>query len=141
MDTALAGVSSWTLCPVHRRDAAGAIRAVWPPAVEAGLRQLAAVPRGGGATTVVPDTAGTPSIVAPAEGTRFHAVEGMTDQRVVFKVAGVPDGEQLYWFRNDGYCGTTTAPAPFLWPPERGTHRFTVSSASGAADQVTITVE
>jgi membrane carboxypeptidase/penicillin-binding protein PbpC len=140
MDTALAGVSSWTICPVHRRDAAGAIRAVWPPEVEAGLRQLAAAPRNG-ATAAPADDAGTPSIAAPAEGTRFHAVDGLADQRVAFKVAGVPDGERLYWFQNDGYRGTTTAPAPFLWPPERGSHRFTVSRASGAADQVTVMVE
>ena len=87
------------------------------------------------------DEAGTPAIVAPAEGTRYRAVDGLADQRVVFKVTGVPDGERLYWFQDDGYRGTTTAPAPFLWPPERGNHRFTVARASGVADQVTVLVE
>jgi hypothetical protein len=58
-----------------------------------------------------------------------------------FKVAGVPDGVRLCGFQNDGYHSTTTAPSTFRWPPMRGSHRFTVSRASGAADKVTVMEE
>ena len=53
----------------------------------------------------------------------------------------MPDGVRLCGFQNDGYHSTTTAPSTFRWPPMRGSHRFTVSRASGAADKVTVMEE
>jgi penicillin-binding protein 1C len=136
-DVALAGCSSWAICPVHVRDAAGAIQTVWPPEVAAGLQTLSANPASGAAT----NTASALAIAAPATGTRFHVVDGIANQQVVFKVTGAATGETLYWFRNDRFIGVSTAPAPFFWTPERGPSRFVVSSVSGAADSVELAVE
>ncbi|MEI7899076.1 MAG: penicillin-binding protein 1C [bacterium] len=133
-DLALKQCSSCGICPVHVRDSQGAVQARWPPEVTAFLEAQAhgrtQAPAGGGLR-----------IVSPADGTVYRLVDGMTAQRVAFKVSGVAGSEPLYWFCDDVLEGAGTGGAPFFWTPERGTHRFVCSAVSGAASAVTLRVE
>jgi len=131
-DFALSRCSLCAVCPVHARDAAGAVVERWPPEVAEYLRL-----RGDAAG----DVAGPLRILVPAEGAVFRLVDGMAAQAVAFSVAGAAPGEPLYWFRNDAPEGEGRGGAVFLWKPQRGTHRFVCATASGASAAVTIRVE
>jgi penicillin-binding protein 1C len=136
-DWALQQCSSCAICPVHVRDAQGAVRTRWPAEVTAFLEDRAA--QAGG--DVSPARVGGLKIAAPADGTVCRLVAGMDAQRIVFKVAGVAAGEPLYWFRNDVLEVSGTGGTPFLWRPVRGTHRFVCADLSGASSAVTVRIE
>jgi len=134
-DLALRQCSSCGICPVHVRDAQGAVQTRWPQEVAAFLEA-----RNAGAVSGAPAGNGL-KIVSPAEGTVFRIVDGVASQQVVLKVSGGDGSGPLYWFRNDVLEGTGAGGAPFFWTPERGTHRFVCSDISGSASTVTIHVE
>jgi len=132
-DWELRQCSSCGICPVHVRDAQGRVVERWPADTAAYLRARA----GGRADMPV----GGLKIVAPADGAVYRMVDGLVSQQIAFNVTGAARNEPLYWFRNDALEATVTGGSPFLWTPERGTHRFVCATLAGTSSRVTIRVE
>jgi penicillin-binding protein 1C len=132
---ALKECSSYSICPVHVRKADNTVMVKWPRDVEEFLTSQ----RKGPLQPSV--TENELKILQPYNDTTFRIVDGMSNQQVVFNISGAAPGEPVYWFRNDALEGTSSGINPFFWKPERGTHRFTCSTLSGAAASATITIE
>ena len=132
-DVYIDGTTLWTPCAVHVRGADGSVEEKWPPEVQSGLRAI-------GRTESIRDTA--LRIVAPTDGTRYKFFDGIdAAQTAVIRLSGVGKGETVYWFINGRMLKTTMGNAPLTLPLERGTFAVTAATESGAADQVTLTVE
>jgi penicillin-binding protein 1C len=132
---ALKECTSYTTCPVHVRTAENTIAIKWPREVEEYLTSQQKGP-------VQPSaTESELKILQPYTDSTFRLVDGMANQQVVFKISGATPGEPVYWFRNDILEGTSAGVIPFFWKPERGTHRFTCATLSGAAASAVITIE
>jgi penicillin-binding protein 1C len=132
---ALKECSSYAICPVHVRTADNTVTIKWPRDVEEFLTSQRKGPLQPSATE------NELKILQPYSDTTFRMVDGMSNQQIVFKISGATPGEPVYWFRNDALEGTSKGVNPFFWKPERGTHRFTCSTLSGAAASATITIE
>ena len=135
-DLALRQCSSCGICPVHVRDAEGGIRERWSQDVAAFLERTR--PGGGEGPAAEGQVL---RMVSPADGSVFRIADGVTFQRILFKVTGMAAGEAVYWFLNDLPVRTTVGTNPFSWAPERGTYRVVCSSASGHTASVKIRVE
>ena len=132
-DVYIDGTTLWTPCAVHVRGADGTVAEQWPPEVQAGLQAISR-------SESVRETA--LRIVAPSDGTRYKFFDGIdAAQTAVIRVTGVGEGESVYWFVNGRMVKTTTGNEPLALPLEVGTFSVTAATESGAADQVTLTVE
>ncbi len=132
-DVYIDGTTLWTPCAVHVRGMDGNVEEKWPPEVQSGLQAI-------GRTESVNETA--LKIVAPSDGARYKFFDGIdAAQTAVIRLSGVGKGETVYWFVNGRMAKTTTGNAPLTLPLERGTFAVTAATESGAADQVTLTVE
>lgn len=127
------GVSLWTPCPVHVRDANGIVVEKWPDYVSNGLKLL-------GRKNAEQDA--TLTITSPADGTRYTYLDGIdVAQTAVVKIAGVNPHDTIYWFVNNHFQRTSTGAAPLVLPLSIGTFTITASSSSGESDQITLIVE
>ncbi len=132
-DVYIDGTTLWTPCAVHVRGVDGNVEEKWPPEVQSGLQAI-------GRNESVNETA--LKIVAPSDGARYKFFDGIdAAQTAVIRLSGVGKGETVYWFVNGRMAKTTTGNAPLTLPLERGTFAVTAATESGAADQVTLTVE
>ena len=132
-DVCIDGTTIWSPCAVHVRGANGDVQEKWPPEVQSGLQAI-------GRTESVRETA--LRIVAPSDGTRYKFFDGIdAAQTAVIRLSGVGNGETVYWFVNGRMLKTTIGNAGLVLPLERGTFAITAATESGAADQVTLTVE
>ena len=132
-DVCIDGTTIWSPCAVHVRGANGDVQEKWPPEVQSGLLAI-------GRTESVRETA--LRIVAPSDGTRYKFFDGIdAAQTAVIRLSGVGNGETVYWFVNGRMLKTSIGNAGLVLPLERGTFAITAATESGAADQVTLTVE
>ena len=132
-DSYIDGVSLWTPCAVHVRDADGSVTEKWPVAVQSGLQAI-------GRKESVRET--ELRIVAPTDGTRYKYFDGIdAAQTAIVRISGVADGEAVYWFVNGRFQKKTEGCAPLALPLERGTFSVTATTEAGEADQVALTVE
>ncbi len=132
-DVYIDGTTLWTPCAVHVRGVDGKVEEKWPPEVQSGLQAI-------GRTESVNET--VLKIVAPSDGARYKFFDGIdAAQTAVIRLSGVGKGETVYWFVNGRMFKTTTGNAPLTLHLERGTFAVTAATESGAADQVTLTVE
>lgn len=121
---ALRGRSATALCARHRLGVDG--RVVAADAVGAAEARTA--------------SARPLAILTPEDGARFVLVPGLSQQRIVFRVAGHPDGARLWWFVDDHAAGTTEGRAPFVLALAPGVHTVVCSTANGATASVSLTV-
>ena len=124
---ALRGRSSAAQCGIHRRGLDGSVE----------TRQDAFIAAFAGAARKAEKLA----IVKPAEGTEFHLVPGIDQQRVVCTVAGNTSEGRLWWFVDGRPLGETVGDAPFVWTPEPGKHAVTCATADGVTASASFTVK
>lgn len=119
--------ASAELCPVHVRDFSGNVVERISPMMEAFLGRI--------------DKARSLAILQPVDGTEFKLVSGMSNQKIVCKVAGNPAGENLWWFCDSRLMGESEGSAPFAMEMTRGEHIISCSTAQGVAAEVRVKVE
>ena len=85
--------------------------------------------------------AGALAIVRPEDGATFSLVPGGVRQRIVFQVAGNPEGAKLWWFMDGAPAGESVGLRPFAVDPVPGKHVVTCATAEGVSATTTIRVE
>jgi len=81
------------------------------------------------------------AMLSPDPGSVFRLVDGGPSQRLVAKVAGIGEGEKLWWFMDGAPAGETTGSAPYVCGLTPGEHKLSCSTASGASAETTYSVE
>ena len=87
---------------------------------------------------------------SPAQGP--HILSPKSDRTYQVRLTGVDDGllnlqaaadgahDQLYWFVDSAYLGTSAGSSPLQWKPQAGRHIIRAVDENGRADSRVVTV-
>jgi penicillin-binding protein 1C len=131
-DHAVAGVSRYETCEVHRFGR----EAVWPPRVAEFLRIR------GDAESMGGD--GGLAITSPANGSSYLFVRDATPrggQRIPLTATAGDPAATLHWFVNDTYIGGSRSGGTVFWDLRAGTHHVVCSDSRGASRSIRIVVK
>jgi penicillin-binding protein 1C len=159
------GKSPITACDVHRRvwiDNRSGLRLAGFPANPAAAHtevlefwpsDFARLFRAAGLPKTAPPpllASGTPHGGSPAQGP--HILSPKSDRTYQVRLTGVDDGllnlqaaadgahDQLYWFVDSAYLGTSAGSSPLQWKPQAGRHIIRAVDENGRADSRVVTV-
>lgn len=131
-DHAVAGVSRYQTCEVHRFSH----EAVWPPRVAEFLRIR------GDAESMGGD--GGLAITSPANGSSYLFVRDANPrggQRIPLTATAGDPAATLHWFVNDTYIGESRSGGTVFWDLRAGTHHVVCSDSRGASRSIRIVVK
>lgn len=143
-DLAIGGISVCDPCSVHVMDTDGCVRAAWPPAIQAFLRNRGLADTNTQVEGIHVDGATVSlAITSPADGETIRLIPGSPphlNQLTLRLTESSPTGT-CYWFADDTLIATAPSSQPVLWPLSSGRHRITCTDSCGHSDSVQIMVE